>query len=125
MAHDIVGLDVKINYDTYSLIRPDGTHHKFGMNKLRTLIDACHVEVEQITTPLLNQILKGKQFKANIVVNDKKYPQINYADIYPLEYDKPALNDHIVDAPKTVATTEKKVLDEDKAKELIKKMDIL
>lgn len=107
MSHQIVGTDHKVTYDNYKLFNQDGTRSAFGLAKLRTLIEANELDLEEITLPLLSKLLKGKRFKANITLNDKKYPQINFKDIYPLSYEGVALNQTEADLITTPTPTPK------------------
>lgn len=111
MAHSIVGTTQKVNYDTYTIFRADGTIHPFGTGKLRKLIDAMHLEVDDITVPLLNTLMKDKFFKAYLVTNERGYPQLNYDDIYPLEYEEAAINEQAAVAPQDDAETVKQVME--------------
>jgi hypothetical protein len=118
MSHKFVNMDKKLNYDNYSLVDSEGKIKTFGANKLKTLLDAVAVKIEVINTPTLKALLPGKFFKANIIINDKGYPQINFADIYPVSAEKTALNETSETAPVTedlenVFTQGDKKIDED------------
>lgn len=93
MSHHIIGTDINVNYDYYKVQDKQGVPIAYGASKLRTLIDAVGIEVPEITGPLLKALLKGRQFKANVVKNDNGYPNINFQDIYPLSYEIVALNE--------------------------------
>ena len=93
MSHVIINTGKKINYDNYVLFDKKGNVVAFGSAKLRTLIDAMGLEIEEITIPILKALMIGRRFKANVISNDKGYPNINYADIYALnDPDHVALN---------------------------------
>lgn len=93
MSHKIVNTSLKVNYDNYVLFNNKDEILAFGTSKLRKLIEATELKVEEITPVLLKTLLKGKRFKAKLVITDKGFPQINYADIYPLSYEEPAINE--------------------------------
>lgn len=96
MSHRIINSSRKVNYDNYKITNGDGTPNDFGQNKLLTLIDALgFTDLEEITVPLLKTLIDNKpntQFKAKLVLNEKGFPGINYADIFPLDDAREALN---------------------------------
>lgn len=92
-SHKIVNTDSKINFDNYILLNADGTQRAFGTNKLKKLIDATGIKIDIVNLGTLKALLPGKRFKANLVLNDKGYPQINFADIFPMTYQTPAINE--------------------------------
>jgi len=100
LSHEIVGTGVKITYDNYALFNADGSRHNFGLSKLRALITALGIDIEEINLPLLHALLIGKRFKARIVLNEKKFPQIEYTNIYPLAFEERAMNEDLQEATK-------------------------
>lgn len=94
MSHKIVNTNLKINYDNYVLYNNKGEILAFGTNKLRRLIEATGITIEEITPKLLKTLLQNKQFKAKLVLSEKGFPQINYAEIYPMSWnEEQAIND--------------------------------
>jgi hypothetical protein len=98
MTHDIVGMSTKVSYDNYGLIKEDGSRHAFGLSKLRALITATEIEVEDIDLPLIRMLLKGKRFKAKLALNEKGFPQIVFKDIYSVKNPIQAINEDVLDA---------------------------
>jgi hypothetical protein len=82
--HQLVGMSNKIN-DYVMVNNADGSAHNFGRRKLRSLIEASKVEILDITPATLKQLLVGKQIKAEIVINDRGYPEISYDNFYTLD----------------------------------------
>ena len=92
MTHDIVGTNRKINYDTYKILDAQGRPLAFGTSKLKKLLDSTETTVDEIDIKVLKAVLPKRKFKANIVLNEKGYPQINYTDIYPVDIEKAIYN---------------------------------
>jgi len=82
--HNLVNTSTKLN-DYVMINNADGTPHNFGRRKLRSLIEAAKVDVLDITPTILKQVMVGKQLKAEIVINDRGYPEINYDNFYSLD----------------------------------------
>lgn len=70
----------------------NGTPHAFGRKKLRSLIEATGVEIDDITLPLLNTLLKNKRVKADLEQNDRGYASVVYDQFYPLSHAGVPLN---------------------------------
>jgi ribosomal protein L12E/L44/L45/RPP1/RPP2 len=98
MTHQIEGTNRQLNFDTYKILDKDGNPLSFGTAKLKKLLDACNVEIEEIDVKILKAILPKRRFKAMVVTNDNGYLQIRYSDIYALDPEE-AL--HKADAPDT------------------------
>ena len=93
MTHEIVNTGRKINYDNYKIYNGKGQPEVFGQGKLRKLIEALGLtNLEKINVKVLQSIAVGKMFKANCDVNDKGFLNIRFADIYPLDDPREALN---------------------------------
>jgi len=93
MSHKIVNTNLKVNYDNYVLYNKQGEILAFGTNKLRKLIEATGIIIEEITPKLLKTLLQNKLFKAKLILSDKGFPQINYSEIYPMSWnEQPAIN---------------------------------
>lgn len=92
MSHTIPGQTQKINYDNYVIEKADGSPHNFGRRKLKQMVKASQIDVDEITPTVLKNLLVGKYIKANVKMNDRGFPNINFDDIYPLDSDHEALN---------------------------------
>lgn len=102
-SHQLVGMSNKIN-DYVMVNNADGSAHNFGRRKLRSLIEAAKVEILDITPATLKQLLVGKRIKAEIVINDRGYPEISYDNFYTLDSQHAAVNDAVTSTPGTPAT---------------------
>ena len=113
-SHKIINTRKKVNYDNYKVTNGDGSPNDFGQNKLLNLVDALGFEdLEEITVPLLKTLIQNSpapRFKAKIVLNDRGYPNINYADIFPMDDAREALN---AIAPEEAPVEESKTVSED------------
>ena len=93
MTHEVVGTGRKINYDNYKLFNAKGEPEIWGQGKLRTLLEALNItNLEQINVKVLQAVAVGEMFKAKCEVNDKGFLNISYAEIYPLNEPREALN---------------------------------
>lgn len=116
MSHKIVNTKTKVNYDNYVLYTKNDEIIPFGTNKLRKLIEATGIVVEEITVKLLKTLMVGKRFKAEIAFSEKNFPQIKFAEIFPLSDPRPALNEQQDALASTTPTEQAKP--EEKASEI-------
>lgn len=91
--HKFINMPDAHDMNDYILINnPDGTPHNFGRRKLRTLLEATKTDVAEITPKVLNQLMKGKRFKARLTVNDNGFPTVNYDDYFTEDSSHEVLN---------------------------------
>ena len=79
-THEVVGTEVKINYDNCALVKSDGTKVALGAKKLKNILKAVGVTPQSFTAKTLLPLVKGKMFKAKIQKNDRGYWTLNDID---------------------------------------------
>ena len=112
MTHDILGKNRKITYDNFNLYTDSGEPNHFGRKKLRAITEAAKIEVEVITTVVLQKLLTNKIIKAEIETNSKGYPAICFANFYPEDSEHPTLNEKVNESAGDVQAPEGNALED-------------
>jgi len=122
-SHSIPGYPQKINYDNYRIFDAEGNPHDWGRGKLRAMIEASQTKMEKINLVMLQNLLKGEYIKAELELNKKKYPQIKFANLYPLDYEEPAINQEAYEAEVKNKSTKKEKKEETPSEDIAEQFD--